>query len=90
MRSLIAGAALLALMIPAAACDLPMHTMDQDKAIAERDGFDYLGPHRMPYTDAQSLFYAKGGVLFVSPIMPDGCVPPIAFTVGPYLPEQGI
>lgn len=92
MRSLIAGAALLALMIPALAddCIAPSHTIADDKANVEAKGIEYLGLHPMPFTDQPSVFYVYHGTTYVSPITSDGCVAPIMYRVGPYLPEHPV
>lgn len=61
-------------------------TVEQDKALAEQKGLEYLGLHELPFTDEQSVFYAYRGQVWVSPVL-NGCVAPNMYRAGKRKPE---
>lgn len=81
---------LLLLVAPAFAQDCPAgtKTIAADKVdIESLPGVEYLGIRHMPFTDGMAVFYHRGVVTYVSPII-DGCVTNAVFPVGRFRAEQ--
>lgn len=72
------------------ACPPGTHTIADDKALVLKDGAEYLGILRMPFTDkGAAVFYHMGDLTYLSPVI-NGCVLAGVVPVGRFRAEQSI